>query len=114
MQKEHNKLVRDGILDVLLKIGVEFHAGPVKKEEKEQKLIDKLNEEHQELLESISLEELADYVTAALALITERTQYITDFDDLKREYQFKLKERGGFDKGIMLYWTREQVKGEQE
>ena len=96
---KYNKLVRDNIPEIIQKAGKKANIRIVKDEEYLSYLVKKLSEEVKEIEENTCAEELADLETIIRS--------ICDYLDISKEefekiYNKKLKNRGGFKKGIVL------------
>jgi len=100
--KKYNKLVRDKIPQHLDSKGVLYEQRIATEEEYRVELLKKLGEEIAEFLRTPSIEELADIMEVIDAI--KRLQEFADIDSVKTR---KLRERGGFEKRIIL-------KGEKE
>ncbi len=94
-----SKLIRDRILEIILKKGGKCSFHIADKREFEKRLKDKLKEEVGELCEKLDKEEIAD-VFEVLDTILKFKKY-KKIDILKIQ-QKKRKEKGGFDRGIVL------------
>ena len=104
-RKVYNKLVRDRIPEIIGKNGHNFKAHVAKDKEYELKLKEKLLEEFNEFVENPSAEELAD--------ILEVLDHIRKFHNIelgkvKMIKEEKFNDRGGFNKKIVLEWTKEK------
>lgn len=97
--KKYNKLVRDNIPKIIIADGKSCEFNIASKEEHYDLLKEKLKEETEEFLEDENLEELAD-VLEVLFSLTNSLGY--DESDLLEKRVEKKKERGGFNKGIVL------------
>ncbi|WP_195430210.1 nucleoside triphosphate pyrophosphohydrolase [Clostridium sp. D46t1_190503_E9] len=97
--KIYNKLVRDKIPEIITSDGktceIEIVTGIEKQELLEKKLLEEVNE----YLDDKNLEELADVMEILFGLAN---QLGYSEDDLIKKRNEKLKERGGFKKGIVL------------
>lgn len=96
---KHDKLVRDLIPDIIEASGKVCEIESVCDIEKYKRLEMKLKEEVSEFIEDKNIEELADIMEVLFGL--------ADFlgyseEDLINTRAKKLKERGGFKKGIVL------------
>ena len=105
MHQEHNKLVRDGIPEIIRQSGNRCEVAIMSEAELRQALREKLLEEASEAA-AASLEnlvsELADVqevIDALLAL------HGIEWEAVVKEQRRKRTERGGFTKGIRLLWT---------
>ena len=97
--KKYNKLVRDLIPTVIKASGKECEIEVAQVQERAELLEAKLNEEVNEYLEDKNLEELADIMEVLFGL-AHNLGYTEE--DLLNKREEKLKERGGFKKGIVL------------
>ncbi|GAA0126501.1 nucleoside triphosphate pyrophosphohydrolase [Clostridium sp. CTA-19] len=97
--KKYDKLVRDLIPEVIKKDGKECDVYICEKAEFTKRLEDKLQEEVNEYLEEKNLEELADVMEVLFGL-AENLGYSEK--ELLKKREEKLKDRGGFKKGIVL------------
>jgi predicted house-cleaning noncanonical NTP pyrophosphatase (MazG superfamily) len=95
----YNKLVRDKIPQVIEATGKKFDIRKADREEHYKLLEVKLEEEVKEFLEDKNLEELADIMEVLFGL-AENMGYSES--DLVQKRLEKKKERGGFEKGIIL------------
>jgi len=102
--KEHNKLVRDNIPDILKNKGIEVNSHIADNNEYENELYLKLQEELEEFILKPSSEELADMLEVIDAI---RIFHNISLDELKKQKINKKKERGGFKKKIILDTTEE-------
>ncbi len=93
------KLVRDHIPKIIQQAGETPVVRVVSDDELERFLREKIVEEASELLESGSIEEVADILEAISAFL--RVRGVSE-DTVRRIQQKKLKERGGFTKGFVL------------
>jgi len=104
--KYFNKLVRDFIPDVIRANGDIPKTRVLRSAEYKKKLLEKLNEEVQELTESNSkqafIEEFADVVEVLHAL---KNAYGVDQKDINTVRRKKKKERGAFEKKVFLIST---------
>lgn len=93
------KLVRDRIPEIIVSKGEAVSTYIASEEEYVAKLREKLVEEAQEFLVDPSLEELADVLE-----VTEAIKRAFGFDEqaLEKVRLTKRKERGGFEKKIIL------------
>ncbi len=94
---KYNKLVRDKIPEYLDSKGISYEKRIATESEYKEELIKKLAEETKEFLEAKNSEELAD-IQEVIDAIKKLTEF-SDFDSIKTK---KLKEKGGFEKKIIL------------
>ncbi len=93
------KLVRDRIPEIIRESGGVPRTRKLRGEKLKTALLDKLAEEHAELLAETNLEEIADLMEVLLALA--KVQGHTE-DETLRCLRQKRRERGGFDGGVFL------------
>jgi predicted house-cleaning noncanonical NTP pyrophosphatase (MazG superfamily) len=93
----YNKLVRDRIPEILDDKGVAYEKRIASPEEYKAELIKKLAEELTEFSEAADPEELADILEVVDAL-----KQLPEFQNVTELQQLKRKERGGFEKRIIL------------
>jgi len=97
---EGYKLVRDHIPDINHKNGETCEIIRLKTEQEyEQALLEKLHEEVSEYQTDRTLEELADIMEVISAIAESRHSSLEEIDQIRIQ---KKKERGGFEKRIML------------
>lgn len=97
---EGYKLVRDHIPDIIHKKGETcevMHLGT--EQEYEDALLEKLHEEVAEYQADRTLEELADIMEVIVAIAESKQSGLEEIDQIRIQ---KKKERGGFEKRIML------------
>lgn len=103
MKKYYNKLVRDGIPEIIKKEGKKANYRKLSERELKDAIMDKLLEEANELRKAKNnkqrIEELAD-ITAVLLHI--RMLYDINLDEVYEVAGRKLFEKGGFHDGIFL------------
>lgn len=103
-----NKLVRDKVTEILDKKGIKYKAAKVR--DMERALTRKLHEEVGELVSAKPKDrarELADVYEVLEALAKHwgvRMQKVRTTQKRKR------KAKGGFNKGILLFWTQKSSK----
>lgn len=97
--KRYNKIVRDYIPDIIHESGKQYSIETVDDKTAIKYLIEKLFEEATELKKKFSVEELADLQEVIDAILQKAHIDKSDFSSVKRE---KHKNRGGFDKNIIL------------
>ncbi len=100
--KEYRKLVRDKIPEILEAQGVKGTFHTAEHDEYEIELLEKLREEAIEFKNAKSVEELADLLEVVDAVIAF---YEWNREDIEAMKAHKLKERGGFTKGLILERT---------
>jgi len=94
---KYNKLVRDKIPEILDKKGISYEKRIASTKEYKIELIKKLKEEVKEFSEADDIEELADVLEVIKAL-----KNITEYNKVESLRKKKYKERGGFNKRIIL------------
>ena len=99
MAEEYDKLVRDGIPEIVEADGDEPITHAVEGEAYRDRLHDKLDEEVAEFHESGAPEELADVLEVVGALAAAHGSSESELDEIRRS---KAAERGRFDDGIVL------------
>lgn len=106
MRKEFGKLVRDRIPEIIESKGEKTLTKILEGEEYVSALKEKLIEEAKEVQgtneRSEVLEELADLLEVAMALMQEHRISLMEVEDVRRK---KRQEKGGFDKKIYLEAT---------
>lgn len=95
----YNKLVRDYIPEVITRTNKTFTSHIASDEEYEMELFKKLREEVDELISEPCVEEIADVLEV---LDSIKKLYGFSDDDINAAKINKVKERGGFDKRIIL------------
>ena len=95
--ESYNKLVRDNIPDHLDAKGISYEKRIADVEEYKKELIKKLDEEIKEFLEIKNTEELADIIE-----VIEALRKLPEFSDVEEVRIKKLKDKGGFEKKIIL------------
>ena len=101
--KEHNKLVRDKVVQIIESNGEQAIFYTISDDQKFfQALLDKDFEESQEFKQNPSLEELADKLEVLYALA--KTLGLSP-DQIEAARLKKFDERGGFDERIFLEST---------
>lgn len=101
---KYDKLVRDGIIEIIQRAGKEASYRTVSGDEYIQYLTAKLQEEVDEFKEEEEIEELADIIEVVENLALSRGYTMEDLIRIKDK---KAECRGGFNKGIVL----EEVRG---
>ena len=95
----YNKLVRDKIPDIIRKSGREPRVRVAKDAELDYLMRQKIVEEATELLDSGSVEEIADILEIIDALVSLRGLRRDDLETLRKK---KIDARGGFNQGLIL------------
>jgi len=93
------KLVRDRIPEIIRASGREIRCHVARDEEYNDRLIEKMQEELAEFAETPSLEEAADIYEVFLAFLKN---WGIELSDVRKFAQYKSRERGKFDGGIVL------------
>lgn len=96
---EYNKLVRDGIPEIIKNAGKEPITHTAEEGEYESALVNKLQEEVAEFLKNPSVEEAADVLEVIRAICELKGIDISDLENVRKK---KADERGVFDKKIIL------------
>ena len=99
VRREYDKLVRDGIPEIISGRGGRAECQYLNAEEAAEYLAMKLSEEAAEYIESREVEELADIVEVVRGILHHRG---ISWDELENVRQKKYAERGGFERGIRL------------
>lgn len=94
---KYNKLVRDFIPEYLDSKGISYEKRIADIEEYKLELMKKLDEEIKEFIEAKNTEELADIVE-----VVEALKKLPEFANVEEIRLEKLKEKGGFEKRIIL------------
>lgn len=107
--KTHNKLVRDRILEIIEKDGVNYQSRILREEEFRHELLKKVVEEAQEVLDSNGnqdelVKELADLWEVIESIVKT---FKLDHEQIQEVKQHRHDLRGGFDKRIFLKSTDE-------
>ena len=107
--KQHNKLVRDNILEIIEADGIKPTSRILKEEEYKTELLKKLVEEANEVLGAGNN---IDEITKELSDVWEVIEYIVkafqlDHSKIQAVKQNRHDKRGGFDKKIFLESTDE-------
>ena len=97
--KSYNKLVRDKIPYIISESGKTYLIEILSNEEIMKWLYDKLIEEANELIQDKNLEEIADVIEVVLTIASK---YGYTLKDVFEEVDRKRKEKGGFEKNIIL------------
>jgi predicted house-cleaning noncanonical NTP pyrophosphatase (MazG superfamily) len=99
-EKQYNKLVRDNIPTIIRKQGKEPITDIITNEKEfEEYLGRKLIEESKEFYETKEVEELLDIMEVFYSILKYKG---IDFSDFEKMRLTKRRERGGFDKRILL------------
>lgn len=101
---EYDKLIRDGIPNIILGVGKKCVTRVLNPEEYRGYLQKKLQEEVEEFLENQKLEELSDILEVVYALAEERGVSPGELETLRLK---KKKERGGFNRRLLLLEVQE-------
>ena len=103
----NEKLVRDNIPDIIRADGQEPSIRIAKKTEFDSLIRAKIVEEAHELLESGTIEEIADILEAIDALLSHRN---VDRESVVKLQTAKRFQRGGFSKGYVLRTNASEEK----
>jgi predicted house-cleaning noncanonical NTP pyrophosphatase (MazG superfamily) len=103
MACEHHKLVRDKIPEIIEEDGKKPVVYIADDDEYTERLVDKLEEEVEEFLESREVDELGDILEVIHAIREDRE---VTHEQLQKKREQKAEQRGRFDEGVVL----EQVK----
>ena len=95
----YNKLVRDKVPETIMRRGGFPKTVLLDDTDYFEALNQKLTEEVDEYLENYNVEELADILEVIYALLKYKNICLEDFESMRLRKQ---KERGGFDKRILL------------
>tara|TARA_B100000530_G_scaffold179314_1_gene113512 strand:- start:302 stop:610 length:309 start_codon:yes stop_codon:yes gene_type:complete len=93
------KLVRDKIPEIIRASGQEAQFRVVRDQEYNSFLIEKMKEELEEFSETPNLEEAADMYEVFLTFLKN---WGIELSDVRKFAQYKSRERGKFDGGIVL------------
>ena len=100
LRLDYDKLVRDKIPEIIEASGKKYVIENCNSpQEINRRLIEKLEEEGNEFLESNEIEELADLLQIVYSLIENNSWELGDIEKIRTEKQ---AARGGFSKGIIL------------
>jgi len=99
MKIMYNKLVRDGIPQIINDEGKIATTRRLANRELIQALVAKLGEEGEEYLESMAAEEIADILEVVYGIISASGESIENIELIRSR---KKEERGGFSEGIFL------------
>ena len=94
-----HKLVRDLIPEIIQNSGKQCTISVLSQEDYQKALYAKLNEEVAEYQESKSMEEIADILEGIRAIVKASG---SSMEEVERIRQAKCRERGGFEKRILL------------
>ncbi len=96
---EYDKLVRDKIPKIIKSSGKDCDTEILRDENYTKYLYKKLDEEVNEFLEDDTLEELADIMEVIHGILILKNY---TFEELEETRLYKLRERGGFGKKVLL------------
>jgi predicted house-cleaning noncanonical NTP pyrophosphatase (MazG superfamily) len=99
MAREFDKLVRDKIPEIIEEDGKEPEIHIADDDEYTERLVEKLEEEVAEFLESREIEELADILEVIHTLRKDRGVPV---EELQEKREQKAEQRGRFDEGVVL------------
>ncbi len=107
MKKNHNKLVRDKIPEIIEKTGEKYKVRTLDNEEYKKELLKKIVEEAKEVLDTDGdknelIKELGDVLEVIDHLIDA---FDLNKDEIEKIKQEKKESRGGFDKKLFLEYT---------
>ncbi len=100
--KVYNKIVRDGILDIIQKEGRKYTSRILSDEEAAKMLALKIKEEADEFIAAPSKEELADLLEVIYSIASKYGWHLDEIEKIRAD---KSKKRGGFKKNIFLIDT---------
>lgn len=99
----YNKLVRDNILEIIKKDGLNYKARILEQEEYLKELKKKFKEEVNEIVETKTeeetMEEMADLLELIHAMLEAQNKTMNELEDIRLQ---KKEKRGGFNKRIFL------------
>ena len=104
MTKQHNKLVRDKIPEIIEKAGKTAYTHILSEEEYMTELDKKLNEKCAEYQADKSIEELADMLEVMYAITEARGWSVSELEAVRKS---KAEKRGGFKKKIYLEYVED-------
>jgi predicted house-cleaning noncanonical NTP pyrophosphatase (MazG superfamily) len=102
---EYNKLIRDGIPEIIKKSGKDFKIEKMDKEEHLKYLNIKLKEELEEYYEDFEVEELCDLVEVIYGILRLKGISVEEFHSIRER---KADERGSFVEGLKLLEVTEE------
>ncbi len=106
--KQHNKLVRDRILEIIEQDGVKSQSRILNDEEYRQELLKKLVEEANEVINAKDKEELHKELADVWEVIESIMKtFSLDHNKIMKLKQDRREKRGGFDQKIFLETTEE-------
>ncbi|WP_203340228.1 nucleoside triphosphate pyrophosphohydrolase [Planococcus beijingensis] len=99
----YNKLVRDRILEIIIKNGKKLSSRILNEKEYEYEVKKKLGEELEEYKEAATNEEAVEELADILELLHAAVKiHGSSIEELEQVRQAKAEKRGGFDKRIFL------------
>ena len=111
IRKFYNKLVRDNIIDIILKDNGSPKFEVLGDNDFRLALKEKLLEESKELKEANTKEEIINELSDILEIVHAMAgNYNLSHDDLEKNRVEKKERRGGFDKKIFLEYSDEEQK----
>lgn len=96
---KHDKLIRDKIIDIIKDKGEYAVIHVASEKEYHEKIRKKLNEEVKEFLKEENKEEMADIIEVLNAICKSNGWKMEDVEKIRKK---KAKERGSFDRRIIL------------
>lgn len=100
-----NKLVRDKITETLEKKGIRYKAAKVRKLERA--LLRKLNEEIGKLVRAQPKDRVEEFADVLEVLEALAQHWNLRMQKIRKSQKRKRKTKGGFSKGILLFWIDE-------
>lgn len=110
MRQEHNKLVRNGIPEIIRQSGNQCEVETMSEAELRQALREKLLEEAQEAAAASPENLVSELADLQEVIDTVLTVYGIEREAFVKEQRRKRMERGGFEQGIRLLWTESSEK----
>lgn len=104
MTRQYDKLVRDGIPEIIEKNGEEPIIHTIDRDEYATCLLEKLDEEVDEYREGRELEELADILEVVHAIRNERGVTVEELQEIREQ---KAEQVGRFEDRIILDSVKE-------
>ena len=104
--KKYDKLVRDKIPQILEDKGMSVFVRRAEEKEYEQYLYTKMIEETLEFMNNPSEEEFVDMMEVMDAIKKQHEFFSANLEETRED---KLREKGGFNEGWILYGLEEQL-----